>query len=95
MKKNSLCYITVTNFCCSNGQLDPWRAGGVTSNLSETLVAIVIEEAAHHLDLRSSNPGDPNSVIQAREQEKQIIKNWIKNAGSTKKATDSVRIVFT
>lgn len=66
--------------------------------MSETLVAIMIEDGAHHLDLRSANPDDPQSVIDAREQEKQIVKNWIKQRRSVEKAkklTDSVRINFT
>lgn len=64
----------------SNGKLDPWSGGGVQQSLSKTLVAIMIEDAAHHLDLRSSNPADPQSVIKARALEKQIVKNWIKNS---------------
>lgn len=78
-----------SNIIFSNGRLDPWRAGGVNSNLSETLVAIMIEDGAHHLDLRSANPGDPSSVIHAREQEKQIVKNWIRGVDRTKKMTNS------
>lgn len=74
-----------SNIIFSNGKLDPWRAGGVTSTLSETLVAIMIEDGAHHLDLRSANRDDPQSVIDAREQEKQIVKNWIKQRRSVEK----------
>lgn len=61
----------------SNGLLDPWSAGGVKTTLSETLVAIVIPEGAHHLDLRASNPSDPHSVIVARHAEKEIVQQWI------------------
>ena len=63
---------------CSNGKLDPWSRGGFLESISKSIVAIVIDEGAHHLDLRSSNPADPPSVIRAREQEKNIIRGWIK-----------------
>ena len=61
----------------SNGKLDPWSRGGFLESVSESVVAILIDEGAHHLDLRSSNPADPPSVIKAREQEKTIIRSWI------------------
>ena len=61
----------------SNGKLDPWSRGGFLESVSESVVAILIDEGAHHLDLRSSNPADPPSVIKAREQEKTIIRGWI------------------
>ncbi|XP_064414031.1 lysosomal Pro-X carboxypeptidase [Latimeria chalumnae] len=66
-----------SNIIFSNGGLDPWSAGGVTHQISDTLVAIVIPEGAHHLDLRSKNPSDPKSVIQARALEVQYMKKWI------------------
>lgn len=52
-------------------------------SISDTLVAIVIDEGAHHLDLRSSNPRDPQSVLEARQQEKTFISNWIKSKPMT------------
>lgn len=65
----------------SNGLLDPWSGGGVTRSPSPTVVALVMEGAAHHLDLRSSNPRDPASVIAARIREKRIIGGWIRRPG--------------
>ena len=61
----------------SNGLIDPWSSGGVMENQSRTVIAIVIEGGAHHLDLRSSNRDDPESVVAARDLEKRIIKGWI------------------
>lgn len=46
-------------------------------NLSESLIAVVIPNAAHHLDLRGANPLDPPSVVAAREIEKKMIRKWI------------------
>lgn len=64
----------------SNGGLDPWSAGGVTQNITDSLVAIVIPDGAHHLDLRSRNPCDPKSVQQARALEVHYMKQWIAKA---------------
>ncbi|KAM4682289.1 lysosomal Pro-X carboxypeptidase isoform 1-T1 [Amazona ochrocephala] len=69
-----------SNIIFSNGGLDPWSAGGVTQNISDSLVAIVIPDGAHHLDLRSRNPLDPKSVQQARALEICYMKQWIKEA---------------
>jgi len=67
----------------SNGGLDPWSAGGVTENITDSLVAILIPDGAHHLDLRSRNPGDPKSVQQARALEIRYMKQWIEKAGQS------------
>ena len=68
---------TATNIIFSNGLLDPWSSGGVTKTLAPSLPSIIIPDGAHHLDLRSSNKNDPKDVIEAREMEKKIIRQWI------------------
>lgn len=72
-----------TNIVFTNGNLDPWYAGGVTFNSTEAVdngvVAVVIQGGAHHLDLRFSNPADPQSVIDARNIQRMHIRKWIKN----------------
>ncbi|KAK7097322.1 lysosomal Pro-X carboxypeptidase-like isoform X1 [Littorina saxatilis] len=70
-----------SNIIFSNGLLDPWSGGGVLESLSPSLVAIQIPSGAHHLDLRGKNPGDPADVIAARQQEKNIMKNWLYGPG--------------
>ncbi|XP_072547921.1 lysosomal Pro-X carboxypeptidase [Salminus brasiliensis] len=72
-----------SNIIFSNGGLDPWMSGGVTKTLSETLVAILIPDGAHHLDLRYNNEYDPQTVIHARTLEVQYFKQWIKQSTST------------
>lgn len=68
-----------SNIIFSNGDLDPWSGGGVTKDVTDTLVAINIPDAAHHLDLRAKNSLDPSSVVLARLLEVKRMKLWIKN----------------
>jgi hypothetical protein len=66
-----------SNIVFSNRDLDPWSSDGVLENINEKLIAIYNEKASHHLDLRSSNENDPESVVLARLKEIEIIQNWI------------------
>jgi len=68
---------TASNIIFSNGLLDPWSSGGVLRNVSETAVAVIIPDSAHHLDLRASNPMDPVDVINARNFYRYTIHHWI------------------
>jgi lysosomal Pro-X carboxypeptidase len=61
----------------TNGKYDPWSSVGVTESLSNSLPAIFMEEAAHHLDLYFSNPADPPSVIAARKFQMNSISDWL------------------
>jgi lysosomal Pro-X carboxypeptidase len=69
-----------SNILFSNGQYDPWRSGGVLSDLSPTLRAVHVDGGAHHLDLFFSNAADPPSLTAVREREVAAMKAWI--AGS-------------
>eukprot|EP01090_Pellita_catalonica_P017487 TRINITY_DN528_c0_g1_i2.p1 TRINITY_DN528_c0_g1~~TRINITY_DN528_c0_g1_i2.p1 ORF type:complete len:214 (+),score=22.36 TRINITY_DN528_c0_g1_i2:44-685(+) len=66
-----------SNIIFSNGMLDPWHTSGVQHNMSDSLIAIMIPEAAHHLDLRQPNPADPIYVREARIEEEELIFKWL------------------
>ncbi|KAI5699321.1 hypothetical protein M8J75_001095 [Diaphorina citri] len=66
-----------SNIIFSNGLLDPWSHAGVLHNISSSVVAVVIPEGAHHLDLRAANKDDPESVIQARKYYERTFRKWI------------------
>ena len=66
-----------SNIVFANGLLDPWSSGGIMSNVSDSVLAFIIPEGAHHLDLFFSNPQDPPSVTQVRKQEVAQIRKWV------------------
>eukprot|EP00246_Nothoceros_aenigmaticus_P015441 TRINITY_DN6400_c0_g1_i2.p1 TRINITY_DN6400_c0_g1~~TRINITY_DN6400_c0_g1_i2.p1 ORF type:complete len:178 (+),score=19.73 TRINITY_DN6400_c0_g1_i2:295-828(+) len=66
-----------SNILFSNGLLDPWSGGGVLWDISHTIVASVVSEGAHHLDLRHSTPNDPEWLLQQRKREIRQIKQWL------------------
>jgi len=74
-------FSAASNIIFSNGLLDPWSSGGVLKSgpPGSGIVAVIIPEGAHHLDLRAANPADPVSVIQARKVERQWISKWIRS----------------
>ncbi|KAI4327302.1 hypothetical protein L6164_019779 [Bauhinia variegata] len=74
-----------SNIIFSGGLLDPWSGGSVLSNISESIVALVTEEGAHHLDLRASTSNDPCWLVKQRESEKQLIRGWISDYYENKK----------
>lgn len=57
-----------SNIVFSNGLLEPWSGSGVLQTSNNQVKVIVIPDAAHHLDLRSSHPNDPASVKNARDK---------------------------
>jgi len=72
-------FLSTSNIVFSNGQLDPWRAGGLNYNVTAdgTGIALYIENGAHHLDLRLPQSNDPVWLTQARGIEMDNIQTWI------------------
>ncbi|KAL0910465.1 hypothetical protein M5K25_021450 [Dendrobium thyrsiflorum] len=67
-----------SNIIFFNGLRDPWSGGGILKSISSTVIAIVAAEGAHHVDLRGSTMEDPKWLLDVREREVQIIKQWIR-----------------
>jgi len=72
---------SVSRIVFSNGLLDPWHTGSVTSISPEQqtrdLHVLNIPSGAHHVDLMFTNPGDAPDVTAARKQQVQIISSWL------------------
>ena len=78
---------TTSNIIFSNGMQDGWHAGGQLTNFtnSDSIVAILMENAAHHCDLSSASPLDTDDVKQAREMETKLLTKWVQDARMKRK----------
>ncbi|KAG2497771.1 hypothetical protein HYH03_004043 [Edaphochlamys debaryana] len=83
-------YRYASNIAFSNGLYDPWSAYGVLSNVSASVVALIIPEGAHHLDLMYSHPADPPSVRAVRAAEMRLVADWI--AGHQRSAREGAAV---
>eukprot|EP00656_Telonema_subtile_P019897 TRINITY_DN21093_c0_g1_i1.p1 TRINITY_DN21093_c0_g1~~TRINITY_DN21093_c0_g1_i1.p1 ORF type:complete len:112 (-),score=17.63 TRINITY_DN21093_c0_g1_i1:105-440(-) len=68
----------------TNGELDPWRAGGIVPTSAGKYLAtpgttaLIVTNAGHHMDLMFSAPEDSlTNVIQVRAIELEHITRWI------------------
>ncbi|CAL2038004.1 unnamed protein product [Caenorhabditis brenneri] len=69
-----------SNLILTQGHLDPWSGGGYTADQTNAARGIYVMEipgSAHHLDLRTPNTCDPNTVTNARFQIVSILKCWV------------------
>ena len=66
-----------SNIVFTNGEYDPWRAGGVVTNLSASVIALEVKQGAHHLDLMFENDDDPPSVRAVRSAQLSEVRRWI------------------
>ncbi len=63
----------------TNGLNDGWSAGGITGNLSDTLLAFNAPLGAHHSDLSHLWPSaaDTPDVVLVRELVAQTLERWL------------------
>jgi len=66
-----------TNILFVNGNLDPWHTLSITSSVSETVQAILIESTAHCAHEYPSSPSDPPGLIAARKAIEAQIAEWL------------------
>ncbi|OAY42948.1 lysosomal Pro-X carboxypeptidase [Manihot esculenta] len=66
-----------SNIIFFNGLRDPWSGGGVLSDISKSIIAIVAEKGAHHVDLRFATSEDPKWLKEVRKKEVKIIAQWL------------------
>lgn len=71
-----------TNIVFSNGELDPWRAGGISPSDSAKfglgITALVVRGGGHHMDLMFSEPEDVlTNVAEVRAAEMAQVAKWI------------------
>lgn len=76
-----LCH-TVTNVVFSNGRLDPWSEMGVVDQdrAGAGVKVVMMDQAAHHLDLFFEHPLDPQDVLDARRVEMDMVESWVDQA---------------
>ncbi|EOY33639.1 Serine carboxypeptidase S28 family protein, putative [Theobroma cacao] len=65
-----------SNIIFSNGLRNPWSAGGVLQNISDSVVAVYTKEGAHCLDLSNPSSSDPDWLVAQRDKEINIIGSW-------------------
>lgn len=76
----------VTRLIWSQGLLDPWHGwfrGVTTPAPASDVHHIIMEGAAHHLDLRGPHPDDPPAVTAARALELDVILRWLAEEASS------------
>jgi lysosomal Pro-X carboxypeptidase len=56
---------------------NPPYKGPMVQNITESVIALLIEYGGHHTDLMYSDKDDPACVIKARQIEKEHIAKWI------------------
>lgn len=73
-------YRGTSNIVFTNGALDPWSVFGVTTDVSDSVVAVLIPDGAHHLDLMYATPQDSEDLKVARQTIMAHVARWVRQA---------------
>lgn len=60
------CHLNVRKVVFPNGSIDPWKVLGVSKDLNEEAIALLINGTAHCADMYSDSDSDPQSLKDAR-----------------------------
>ncbi|GFY86676.1 serine carboxypeptidase S28 family protein [Actinidia rufa] len=63
-----------------------YKTGYVLDDVSDTIVALVTEKGAHHLDLRAVTAEDPDWLLEQRKSEIKLIRGWLHDYYDKKQA---------
>jgi len=66
-----------SNILFVNGNIDPWHALGVISDISDSLKAVFINGTAHCANVHAPSEDDLPSLTQARQKISAQIKVWL------------------
>ena len=69
--------MNVTKIVFPNGSIDPWHALGITSSISNSLIAVFIEGTAHCANTLPPSDSDPQALVVAREEISMILYEWL------------------
>ncbi|XP_002738015.1 thymus-specific serine protease-like [Saccoglossus kowalevskii] len=75
-----------------NGSIDPWHALSVLRNESPSQISIYINGTAHCANMKSQQPTDPPSLVEARQKIDAQIGEWL---NETKLPNKDMRLYFT
>jgi len=70
-------YAAYSNLFFANGKNDPWMVGGVTQNITDSVVAYLVEDGCHVQDMYYASQYDSESLKFVRQKELEYIQKWI------------------
>jgi lysosomal Pro-X carboxypeptidase len=75
-----------SNLVFTNGELDPWKGGGVLENVSASVLSFVIPSVGHHVDLFFSHADDTAPLRAVRAAQIDAARSWIAASSSSRLA---------
>nr|GMD14315.1 lysosomal Pro-X carboxypeptidase [Ipomoea batatas] len=66
-----------SNIVLTNGLRDPWSAGGILEDISDSIIAVVTKNGSHALDMFTAKKTDPEWLMKQRNTSLDIIEGWI------------------
>lgn len=67
----------VTNIVFPNGSIDPWHSLSVTTNVSDSVLAVFIEGTAHCANMYPPTRYDKPQLVDARKRIDTVLEEWL------------------